>query len=63
MWKRFEERKCSSDNYGKMSFFEYLDFIANPAIYGTEYDIVMFCEFFGNINLFVYIFVINGGKW
>jgi hypothetical protein len=46
-----------------MSFLEYLDFIANPAIYGTEYDIVMFCEFFGNINLFVYIFVINGGKW
>jgi hypothetical protein len=36
MWKRFEDRKGSSDNYGKMSYFIYLDFVADPNVYGTE---------------------------
>jgi hypothetical protein len=33
------------DNYGKHSFLEYLDFVADPHIYGTEYDINMLCLF------------------
>jgi hypothetical protein len=53
MWKRFEERKGSSDNYGKRSYLEYLDFMANSAIYGTEYDIVMLCGFL-EISIYVY---------
>ncbi len=40
IWKSFEDREGSSDNYGKHSFLEYLDFVADPYTYGTEYDIV-----------------------
>ncbi len=53
MWKGFEERKGSSNNYGKRSYLEYLDFMANPAIYGTEYDIVMLRGFL-EISIYMY---------
>jgi hypothetical protein len=45
MWKRIDERKGSSDNYRKMSYLEYLDFLVEPKIYGIECDIVILCGF------------------
>jgi hypothetical protein len=53
MWQSFEERKGSSNNYGKMSYLEYLDLLENPTIYSTEYDIIMLCGFL-EISICVY---------
>ncbi len=53
MWKSFEERKGSSDNYGNMSYLEYLGLLENLTIYGTEYDIVMLRGFV-EISICVY---------
>jgi hypothetical protein len=53
VWKTFEDREGNLDNYGKHSFLEYLDFVTDPHIYGTEYDIIMLCGFL-NISIDVY---------
>jgi len=45
IWKSFEDREGNLDNYRKHSFLEYLDFVADPYTYGTEYDIIMLCAF------------------
>jgi hypothetical protein len=53
MWKAFENRNGNLDNYGKQKFWEYLDFVADPNIHGTEYDNDMLCGFL-NILINVY---------
>ncbi len=45
MWTRFDDRNGNIDNYGKTSFLDYLALMEDPKIYGTEYDIIMLCEF------------------
>ena len=37
--------KSILDAYGKNNFFEYIDYMKNPAVYGTEYDVILLCEF------------------
>jgi hypothetical protein len=45
MWRRFDESKANIDCYNKNSYMEYLEFMKSPTVYGTEYDIIMLCEF------------------
>jgi hypothetical protein len=45
MWRKFEENKTIIDCYNKNSYTEYLEFMKTPTIFGTEYDIIMLCEF------------------
>jgi len=45
MWRRFDETKANIDCYNKNSYMEYLEFMKSPTVYGTEYDIIMLCEF------------------
>ncbi len=33
------------DCYNKNSYMEYLEFMKTPMVFGTEYDIIMLCEF------------------
>jgi hypothetical protein len=33
------------DCYNKKSYMEYLEFMKTPTVFGTEYDIIMLCEF------------------
>ena len=42
---KFEDTKSNMDAYGKNNFFEYLDYMTDPTVYGTEYDILLLCEF------------------
>jgi hypothetical protein len=53
IWKSFEDREGNLDNYGKHSFLEYLDFVADPYTYGTEYDIFMLC---GSLNILIDVY-------
>ena len=53
MWKRFDETKGNPDTYGKNSYLDYLVFLMDPQIYGTEYDIIMLCEFL-NVCIEIY---------
>jgi hypothetical protein len=53
IWKTFEDREGNLDNYGKQSYLECLDFVADSHIHGTEYDIDMLCGFL-NILIDVY---------
>jgi hypothetical protein len=50
MMDKFEETKSNLDPYGKNKFFEYLDYMKDPTVYGTEYDILLLCDFFYHIN-------------
>jgi len=45
MWRIFEETKANIDCYKKNSYMEYLEFVKTPTFFGTEYDIIMLCEF------------------
>jgi hypothetical protein len=45
MWRRFDKTKANIDCYNKNSYMEYLEFMKSPTVYGTEYDIIMLCEF------------------
>ena len=45
MMDKFEDTKSNMDAYGKNNFFEYLDYMTDPTVYGTEYDILLLCEF------------------
>jgi hypothetical protein len=45
MWRKFEETKANIDWYNKNSYMEYLEVMKTPTIFGTEYDIIMLCEF------------------
>jgi hypothetical protein len=45
MWRKFEETIANIDCYNKNSYMEYLEFMKTPTIFGTEYDIIMLCEF------------------
>jgi hypothetical protein len=40
-----ESTKSNVDAYGKNNFFEHLDYMKNPTVYGTEYDVILLCEF------------------
>jgi hypothetical protein len=53
MYKRFDETKGNPDTYGKNSYLDYLTFLTDPKIYGTEYDIIMLCEFL-NVCIEIY---------
>jgi hypothetical protein len=44
MMDKFEDTKSNMDAYGKNNFFEYLDCMTDPTVYGTEYDILLLCE-------------------
>jgi hypothetical protein len=47
-----------------MSYLEYLDFVADPKIYGTEFDIVMLYRFL-EISIYMYtaaLLVSENGK-
>jgi hypothetical protein len=37
--------KVNIDCYNKNSYMEYLEFMKTPTVFGTEYDIIMLCEF------------------
>jgi hypothetical protein len=45
MWRNFEVTKANQDCYNKNSYVEYLEFMKDPKVFGTEYDIIMLCEF------------------
>jgi len=45
MWMKFDETKVNIDCLNKNSYMEYLEFIKTPTVFGTEYDIIMLCEF------------------
>ena len=45
MWMKFDETKANKDCYNKNSYMEYLEFTKTPTVFGTEYDIIMLCEF------------------
>jgi len=45
MWMKFDETKANIDCYNKNSYMEYLEFMKTPTVFGTEYDIIMLCEF------------------
>jgi hypothetical protein len=45
MWRKFEETKAYQDCYNMHSYMESLDFMKDPKNYGTEYDIILLCEF------------------
>ncbi len=42
---KFENTKCDWDAYVKQIFFEYLDYMKDATVYGTQYDILLLCEF------------------
>ena len=42
---KFEKTKSDVDAYGKHNFFEYLDYMKDTTVYGTQYDILLLCEF------------------
>jgi hypothetical protein len=45
MWRNFEVTKANRDCYNKNSYMEYLKFMKDPKVFGTEYDIIMLYEF------------------
>jgi hypothetical protein len=45
MWSKFDTTKANQDSYGKHSYMHYLEYMMDPNVYGTEYDLVMLCEF------------------
>ncbi len=45
MWIKLDKTKANIDCYNKNSYMEYLEFMKSPTVYGTEYDIIMLCEF------------------
>jgi hypothetical protein len=45
MWMKFDETKANIDCYNKNSYMEYLKFMKTFTVLGTEYDIIMLCEF------------------
>lgn len=45
MLMKFETTKSNQDAYGKNSCMEYLESMMDARIYGTEYNIIMLCEF------------------
>ena len=53
IWSRFDDRNGNDDNHGKTSFLDYLAFMEDPKKYGTEYDLLMLCEF-SNTSIKVY---------
>jgi hypothetical protein len=53
MWTNFQKTKANQDSYGKNCYSEYLSFLLDPRVYGTEDDIVMLCKFL-NISIDVY---------
>ena len=42
---KFDETKVNIDCYNKKSYMKYLEFMKTPTVFGTEYDIIMLCEF------------------
>ena len=42
---KFDETKANIDCYSKNSYMEYLAFMKTPTVLGTEYDIILLCEF------------------
>jgi hypothetical protein len=53
MMDKFDSTTFYSDAYGKNSFFEYLNFMKDPTVYGTEYDVLLLSEFFSvSIEIF-----------
>jgi hypothetical protein len=45
MWRNFEVTKANQDCYNLNSYVEYLEFMKDPKVFGTENDIIMLCEF------------------
>ena len=39
------QKLLAIDCYNKNSYIEYLEFMKTPTVFGTEYDIIMHCEF------------------
>ena len=42
---KFDESKANIDCYNKNSYMEYLKFMKTFTVLGTEYDIIVLCEF------------------
>jgi hypothetical protein len=42
---KFDETKDNKDCYNKNSYMEYLKFMKTFKVLGTEYDIIVLCEF------------------
>jgi hypothetical protein len=45
LWMKFDETKANIDCYNKNSSMDYLEFMKTPTVFGTEYDIIMLCDF------------------
>ena len=45
MWRNFENTKANKDCYNMHSYMQYLEHMKNLKVFGTEYDIIMLCEF------------------
>jgi hypothetical protein len=43
MWLKFDDTRANQDSYGKHSYLHYLEYMMDPKVYGTEYDLVMLC--------------------
>ncbi len=42
---KFDKTKANIDCYNKNSYMEYLKFMKTFPVLGTEYDIIVLCEF------------------
>jgi len=45
MYRRFEDSKVDVDCYGKQNYIQYLVFMKDPKVFGTEFDIVLLCKY------------------
>jgi hypothetical protein len=45
MWLKFDDTRANQDSYGELSYLHYLEYMMDPKVYGTDYDLVMLCEF------------------
>jgi hypothetical protein len=45
MWLKFDNTKANQDFYEKHSYLHYLEYMMDPKVYGTKYDLFMLCEY------------------
>ena len=45
MYRNFEEHKVDQDCYGQQNYIQYLSYMRDPTVFGTELDVVLLCEY------------------
>jgi len=45
MYRHFEDSKVDVDCYGKQNYIQYLVFMKDPKVFGTEFDVVLLCKY------------------